>query len=67
MMFKQFIFCLFFRGEGNVLEPTDITGYMYIKAVQRARHITNNIACDWAALKAFNAHHFDPITPIIPN
>ena len=53
-------------GEGNVLEPTDITGYMYIKAVQKARHVVKRLRCDWDALKRYNAHYFDPVVAAEP-
>lgn len=52
------------RGEGNVLEPTDITGYLYIKAVERARHIATKIGCDWDALTAYNERYFQSLATL---
>lgn len=46
-------------GEGNVLEPSNVLGYTYLKAVQEARSIERRIACNWDALKIFNTRYLD--------
>ena len=46
-------------GEGTVLEPTATTGDRYIKAVAKARKITNKIGCDLNMLEAYNKRYLE--------